>query len=234
VEYESASVLFADIVGFTRIAEGLTPKQLVGELDEYFRHFDRVVRRRHLEKIKTIGDAYMAVGGIPQPNRTHAVDCVLAALEIRDLMQALAADASRQNRPQFQLRIGVHTGELVAGVIGRSKFSYDVWGDTVNTASRLESAGAPARVNVSAATYALIAEFFACEHRGNIGAKNKGPIDMYFVNGILPECSGNGDGVTPNRRFADRYVRLARGRQAGSKPSAFARTAAPPAPLVIA
>jgi adenylate cyclase len=235
VDYESTSVLFADIAGFTRIAEGLTPQQLVGELDEHFRHFDRVARRRNLEKIKTIGDAYMAVGGIPQCNGTHAVDCVLAALEIRDLMQTLAADAARQHRPAFQLRIGVHSGDLVAGVIGHSKFSYDVWGDTVNTASRLESAGAPGRVNISGATYAMVREFFACQHRGTVEAKNKGPIDMYFVTGILPECSVDGDGVTPNRRFAERYARLARGRQDQQAPPAQTSMARPArGPLVIA
>lgn len=234
VEYASASVLFADIVGFTRIAEALTPQQLVGELDEHFREFDRVARRRHLEKIKTIGDAYMAVGGVPESNHTHAVDCVLAAMEICDLMHTLAADASRHERPRFQLRIGVHTGDLVAGVIGHSKFSYDVWGDTVNTASRLESAGTPGRVNVSAATHALIFEFFECEHRGSVGAKNKGPIDMYFVNRILPECSVDGDGVTPNRRFADRYVRLARGRRAGGPIKSSSRQTARSTPFVIA
>ena len=219
VEYEGASVLFTDFAGFTRIAEGLTPHQLVGELDEYFRHFDRVARRRHLEKIKTIGDAYMAVGGVPAVNRTHAVDCVLAALEIRDLVASCQADAAAQGRPRFRLRIGVHSGDLVAGVIGRAKFSYDVWGDTVNTASRLESAGVPGRVNISGATHALVRDFFACEYRGTVEAKHKGRIEMYFVDAIRPELSVGGDGVTPNRAFADRYARLARGPQSAEPPA---------------
>jgi class 3 adenylate cyclase len=203
--------MFTDIHGFTRIAEGLTPQALVCELDDCFRHLDRIIQRRNLEKIKTIGDAYMAVGGVPESNRTHAVDCVLAALEIRELMQSLREDAVRFGRPQWELRIGIHSGDLVAGVIGQTKFSYDVWGDTVNTASRLESCGVPGRVNISGATFALVSDFFDCEYRGTIAAKSKGDIQMYFVNGLRPEFSVNGKGETPNRAFAARYAHLARG-----------------------
>jgi hypothetical protein len=181
----------------------------VGELDEYFRHFDRIARRRNLEKIKTIGDAYMAVGGIPKSSRTHAVDCVLAALEIRDLMQRMHADPTREGRPRWDLRIGIHTGDLVAGVIGKAKFSYDVWGDTVNTASRLESAGVPGRVNISGATHALVRQFFDCEYRGTVPAKHKGLIEMYFVNGLRPALSVDADGKSPNRAFAEQYAKLA-------------------------
>jgi len=187
--YESASVLFTDFVGFTQIAEGMTPDELVAELDACFSRFDAIARKHKLEKIKTIGDSYMAVGGVPAANRTHAVDSALAALEIQRFMTELAAKKAALNQPCWQLRIGVHTGPLVAGVIGGEKFAYDVWGDTVNTASRLESSGVAGRINISAATYEQVKGLFVCEHRGKILAKNKGEIDMYFVNSVNSEPS---------------------------------------------
>jgi len=176
-------VLFTDFVGFTQIAESFTPQQLIEELDYCFGEFDRIAKKHNLEKIKTIGDAYMAVGGVPLANQTHAVDCVLAALEIEQLVSALREKEMKRSRPYWQIRIGVHSGDLVAGVVGREKFSYDVWGDTVNTASRLESSGVAGRINISGATYELVKDFFDCEFRGKVAAKNKGEIDMYFVNG---------------------------------------------------
>lgn len=182
--YESASVLFTDFVGFTQIAEGMTPDELIAELDACFSRFDAIARKHKLEKIKTIGDSYMAVGGVPAANHTHAVDCARAALEIQRFMMELTAEKAALSQPCWQLRIGVHTGPLVAGVIGREKFAYDVWGDTVNTASRLESSGVAGRINVSAATYEKVKDLFVCEHRGKISAKNKGEIDMYFVNSV--------------------------------------------------
>ena len=188
-EYESASVLFTDFVGFTRIAEGFTPQQLVSELDFCFRRFDEIARRHNLEKIKTIGDAYMAVGGIPSPNRTHARDCVRAALEIAAFVTEIRAARTETGLSYWDVRVGVHTGELVAGVIGQEKFSYDVWGDTVNTASRMESAGAPGRVNVSRATYELLKDDFEFEYRGRVEAKGKGEVEMFFVKGERANAS---------------------------------------------
>ncbi len=208
-DYERASVLFTDFVGFTRIAEHLTPQQLIEELDDCFRQFDRIARRHKLEKIKTIGDSYMAAGGLPAPNRTHAVDCVLAALEIQRLMNELMAQNDAAGRPRWQLRVGINTGSVVAGVIGREKFAYDVWGDTVNTASRLESSGEANQTNVSQATYEEVQAFFVCAYRGKVPAKNKGVIDMYFVEGLRPELSQAGDGCTPNERFFELYARMA-------------------------
>ncbi|HSE25866.1 MAG TPA: adenylate/guanylate cyclase domain-containing protein [Pyrinomonadaceae bacterium] len=183
VDYEQASVLFTDFVGFTQIAESFTPQQLIEELDSCFGEFDRIAKKHNLEKIKTIGDAYMAVGGIPIASQTHAVDCVLAALEIEELVSSLREKEMRRSRPYWQIRIGIHSGDLIAGVVGREKFSYDVWGDTVNTASRLESSGVAGRINISGATYELVKDFFDCEFRGKVAAKNKGEIDMYFVKG---------------------------------------------------
>jgi len=204
--YESASVLFTDFVGFTQIAEGMTPEELIAELDGCFSSFDAIVRKHKLEKIKTIGDSYMAVAGVPAANRTHAVDSVLAALEIQDFMMELAEKKKTLNLPCWQLRLGIHTGPLVAGVIGREKFAYDVWGDTVNTASRLESSGVAGRINISGATYEQVKEFFDCEYRGKISAKHKGEIDMYFVNAVLPSFAQ--ESGEPKQRFLELYNML--------------------------
>jgi len=211
VDYESASVLFTDFVGFTQIAESFTPQELIEELDSCFGQFDQIARRHKLEKIKTIGDAYMAVGGVPLENRTHAVDCVLAALQIEQLVSHLRDNEMAESRPYWQIRVGIHSGDLVAGVVGREKFSYDVWGDTVNTASRLESSGLAGRINISGATYELVKDFFDCEFRGKVPAKHKGEIDMYFVNRIRRELSADAKGRTPNERFFELYSRLEQG-----------------------
>lgn len=201
--YESASVLFTDFVGFTQIAEGMSPEELIAELDACFSRFDAIARKHKLEKIKTIGDSYMAVGGAPAANGTHAVDSVVAALEIQRFMIELAEKKKKQNQPCWQLRLGIHTGPLVAGVIGREKFAYDVWGDTVNTASRLESSGVAGRINISGATYEQVKDCFVCEYRGKISAKHKGEIDMYFVNAIQPSLSHHAG--EPNQRFVELY-----------------------------
>jgi adenylate cyclase len=211
VDYSSASVLFTDFVGFTQISESFTPQQLIEELDDCFSAFDGIVREHKLEKIKTIGDAYMAVGGVPVANRTHAVDCVMAALEIQQLVSALREKKMTTGRPYWQIRVGINSGDLVAGIVGREKFSYDVWGDTVNTASRLESSGVPGRVNISGATYELVKTFFDCEFRGKVAAKNKGEIEMFFVKRIHHQLAFDNAGRIPNERFYDLYSRLIEG-----------------------
>lgn len=195
--YASATVMFTDFVGFTRIAERLTPAALIAELDSCFRMFDQIMRDHGMEKIKTIGDAYMAVGGIPEANATHAIDACLAALQIQRFMDGMKEERQKAGEPYWQLRMGLHTGDLVAGVIGEKKFAYDVWGDTVNTASRLESSGEAGRVNVSSSVYERTRDYFDFEYRGRISAKNKGDIDMYFLLRLKePYCTG--DGCTPN------------------------------------
>lgn len=208
VDYESATVLFTDFVGFTQIAESFTPQELIEELDSCFSQFDRIARKHKLEKIKTIGDAYMAVGGVPLTNQTHAVDCVLAALEIEGVVDQLRAKEMAENRPYWQIRVGIHSGDLVAGIVGREKFSYDVWGDTVNTASRLESSGVAGRINISSVTYELVKDFFECEYRGKVPAKNKGEFEMYFVNRIRAELSRDAAGLKPNEAFMKLYRHL--------------------------
>jgi class 3 adenylate cyclase len=184
VNYESVSVLFTDFKGFTELSEQLTPKQLVDELDYCFSYFDEVIEKHNLEKLKTIGDSYMAVGGIPNVNSTHAIDAVLAALEIQAFIEQRKEQHMRNNTPYWEMRIGIHSGSLIAGVIGQKKFAYDVWGDTVNTASRMESSGVPGKINISQSTFELIKDFFVCNYRGKLPAKNKGDLDMYLVKSI--------------------------------------------------
>jgi class 3 adenylate cyclase len=174
--YEQVTILFTDFVNFTSVAELVPAEELVAQIDRYFRAFDYITTKQGVEKIKTIGDAYMCAGGLPVVNDTHALDVVNAALEILAYMQA---DAT----PFFQLRIGIHTGHVVAGVVGRHKFQYDIWGDAVNVAARMEQSSEAGRINISGSTYALVKDHFECEHRGMIAAKNKGELDMYFVKG---------------------------------------------------
>jgi len=180
-QYEMVSVLFTDFKGFTKIAEKLTPFELVEELNQSFLAFDRIIDKYNLEKIKTIGDAYMCAGGIPVANKTNPLDIVRAGLEIREFMENLKKEREAKGEDYWELRIGIHTGPVVAGVVGKNKFAYDIWGDAVNTASRMESSGVPGKVNISGATYELIKDKFECSYRGKIQAKNKGEIDMYIV-----------------------------------------------------
>ncbi|MBP7280569.1 MAG: adenylate/guanylate cyclase domain-containing protein [Leptospiraceae bacterium] len=201
VLYESVSIIFSDFKGFTRIAEKMGPEELVKELDGYFFQFDEIVKRYNLEKLKTIGDSYMCVGGIPIQNSTHAIDACLAALEILEFMKQMREIKTAMGIPYWELRLGIHSGSVVGGVIGKTKFAYDIWGDTVNTASRMESSGDVSRVNISEQTYELIKDFFDCEFRGEIDAKNKGKVKMYFVNSIKSELSVDGKGRVPNDKF---------------------------------
>ncbi len=180
--YESVSVLFTDFKGFTKIAGGLAPKELVAELNDFFVAFDEISGRNNLEKIKTIGDAYMCAGGIPSTNNTHHIDTVNAGLEMQEYMQRSNEIRTSKGQQIWGLRVGIHTGPVVAGVVGKKKFAYDIWGNAVNIASRMESSGEVDRLNISAATYELVKDHFECEFRGKVYAKNVGDIDMYFVN----------------------------------------------------
>lgn len=179
--YDMVSVLFTDFKGFTKIAEKLTPQELVEELNQCFLEFDMIIDKHNLEKIKTIGDAYMCAGGVPAANDTNPSDVVMAGLEIKQYMEDLKKKREANGEDYWELRIGIHTGSVIAGVVGKNKFAYDIWGDAVNTASRMESSGIPGKVNISGTTYDLIKNQFDCIHRGKIQAKNKGEIDMYIV-----------------------------------------------------
>ena len=184
VYYDCVSVLFTDFKGFTQLSENMTPRELVDELDYCFSYFDGVVEKYNLEKLKTIGDSYMCAAGIPNYSPNHAFNAILAALEIQQFMELRKMQKAQQKVPYWAIRIGIHSGPLLAGVIGHKKFAYDVWGDTVNTASRMESSGIPGNINISQATFDLVKDFCECEHRGKISAKNKGELDMYLVRNL--------------------------------------------------
>ena len=179
--YDQVSILFTDFQGFTSIAAKLSPEELVNEIHLQYKAFDEITTRHGVEKIKTIGDAYMAAGGLPVANHTHPVDVTKAALEIRDYMALLKEQRQKEGRPFFEIRIGIHTGPVVAGIVGTKKFAYDIWGDTVNIAARMESNSEPGKINISQTTFDLIKDQFICNYRGEIEAKNRGRLKMYFV-----------------------------------------------------
>ena len=181
--FESATVLFTDIVNFTKQASNITPEHLLEELNYIFSNFDLIVKKHNVEKIKTIGDAYMAIAGVPQKTDNHAAECINAALEINAFLKAYSEKKKAKNQLYFEIRLGIHSGPLVSGVVGQSKFQYDVWGDTVNIASRMESNSLPYHVNISKSTYDLVKDNvnFKFINRGKIAAKGKGDIVMYFV-----------------------------------------------------
>ncbi|EJO77995.1 adenylate/guanylate cyclase domain-containing protein [Leptospira interrogans] len=187
VYINSATVLFTDFKGFTQISESMSPEELISNLDECFSLFDQICADHGLEKIKTIGDSFMCVGGVPEVNRTHVFDVALAALKMCDAIQKLKKEKNKNGISYWDVRIGFHTGPVAAGVIGKNKFSYDIWGDTVNIASRMESSGEPGKINVSEESYKLLSPFFTFTSRGKIAAKNKGEISMYFLEGLKPE-----------------------------------------------
>jgi class 3 adenylate cyclase/CheY-like chemotaxis protein len=199
--YKNVSVLFTDFQGFTNISEKLSPQDIIKELDVFFAKFDEIIGGHFIEKIKTIGDAYMCVGGLPLRNKSNPIDTVLAGLEMQDFVCKLNDEKAARGEERWNLRVGIHTGRVVAGVVGKKKFAYDIWGDTVNTASRMESAGEIGKVNISGETYSKIEEYFECEYRGKIKAKNKGDIDMYFVHGLKPEFAEPNSRIIPNQAF---------------------------------
>ena len=187
-DFKEVTILFTDFKNFTALSERLTAQQLVNEINYCYSEFDKIISKYGIEKIKTIGDSYMCAGGLPITNTSHAVDCVLAALEMQAFMKKfaehnLALINKEQSQPtlKWELRIGLHTGPVVAGIVGIKKFAYDIWGDAVNIASRMESSSDPGKVNISGSTYHLVKHEFTCQYRGKIMAKNKGEIDMYYL-----------------------------------------------------
>ncbi|MDM9632666.1 adenylate/guanylate cyclase domain-containing protein [Robiginitalea sp. M39] len=179
-QFQQITVLFTDFKGFSVIAESISPEKLVDSVDYYFRYFDAIVEKHGLEKIKTIGDAYMCAGGIPKQNETHAEDAMKAAIEIRDFVEE-----TKQNPPPnihpFEIRIGLNSGPVVAGVVGTKKFAYDIWGSTVNFAARMESKSEPGRINVSESSYQLLKDKYDFTYRGELEVKNGQVLQMYFA-----------------------------------------------------
>ena len=230
IHFPSATVMFTDFMGFTKSADSMAdrPGDLVLELDTCFSEFDRILESMNswlpgdehtaprLRKIHTIGDAYMACGGVPQQTRTHAVDSVLGALHIREFMRARRQERSSRGELCWSTRIGMHTGPVTAGVLGREgfKYNYDLFGDTVNTASRMESSCDADEINVSAATWSEVNAFFTGRPRGKLQVKGKGEMEMFFVDGIRPELRAGADGDSPlalGKGFVEQYAALGAG-----------------------
>lgn len=201
--YRHVTVVFTDFKDFSKNTRELEPKDLVAILDEYFAKFDAITGKHYLEKIKTMGDAYMCAGGLPLRNKSNPVDAVLAGLEITDYIERLKTNP-KEGIPAWDLRIGIHTGPVVAGVVGRKKFAYDIWSETVNAAARMETLGDINRVNISEATYEYVKDYFICNSKGEVEAKNIGKVKMYTVVRIKPEFAADAKGIIPN----DEFIRL--------------------------
>jgi class 3 adenylate cyclase len=186
--YNSVTLLFTDFEGFTQIASGLHPEELVKELNDIFKSFDFIINKYGLEKLKTIGDSYMVGGGFPIESQNHAVNIIKAALDMNEAI----LERNRNSKYQWKMRIGAHTGNIVAGVVGKIKYTYDVWGNTVNLASKMERFSVPGKVNITAETYEMIKDEFNCEYRGSTEIPGNGFIDMYFVIGYKNKSGING------------------------------------------
>jgi class 3 adenylate cyclase len=182
--FEDVTVCFSDFVGFTLSSEKLPPQELISSLNEYFTAFDEIIGRYGLEKLKTIGDAYMFAGGLPNASLSHAVDAVLAALEMVEVVRKLAKPEKGIN---WSIRLGLYSGPVVAGVVGVRKFAFDIWGNTVNFAARMESAGSANRVNLSETTCSRVFDFIDCESRGPVRIKEGREMEMYFALRLKPE-----------------------------------------------
>jgi class 3 adenylate cyclase len=193
-KFEEVSVLFTDFEGFTQYAESLSPEELVKRVDFYFTKFDKIIEKHGLEKIKTIGDSYMCAAGVPFPMENHAIKIIYAALEILDFVEESKKDQQALDA-QFEIRIGINSGSLIAGVVGSKKFAYDIWGDTVNMASRMESCSESGKINISENTYQLVKGDFSCIERGKIEVKNKGMVPMYFVESVKDLSTKSRNGV---------------------------------------
>jgi adenylate cyclase len=198
----SATILFADFKGFTLLAEKMEPVALIGLLDQYFTAFDEIVTRLGLEKLKTIGDAYMAVAGVPAASRRHPIDACLAALEIQAVTARMKAQREKMRLPALELRVGLHTGPVMSGVVGRRKFTFDIWGDAVNTAALMESNGSPGQINISETVAGHVKNLFDLEPRGAVETKHNRKLEMFFLNRLRPEFSRDPDGRAPNEKFA--------------------------------
>ncbi|MCD4768626.1 MAG: HD domain-containing protein, partial [Bacteroidales bacterium] len=205
LKFKMATVLFADIHGFSRVMSGMDSSDYMDELDEILYAFDMIVEKYKIKKIKTIGDTYMCAGGIPVKNITNPVDVVMAALEMRNFLASLEDEKREKNERIWDLKIGIHTGPVTANISGKKKISYDIKGDTVNTASRVETVSDKGHILISVMSYELVKEFFQCEYFGKLPVKYKGDLDVYEVMGLMPEFSVDGKGITPNKAFGIKF-----------------------------
>jgi adenylate cyclase len=205
LKFNMATVLFADIHGFSRLVEGINSSIIMDELDEIFFEFETIVTKYKIEKIKTIGDTYMCAGGIPVKNITNPVDVVMAAVEMRDFLEKFEIKKRGNNKRIWDLKIGIHSGPVTAAISGRKKLNYDIKGDTVNTASRVEGVSDNGTILISVMTYELIKEFFDCDYFGKLPVKYKDDLQMYKVRGLKPEFSVDGNGVIPNKSFRIKF-----------------------------
>ena len=199
--HSNVTVMFTDFVGFTSMCEKIELQKLIKELDSHFSYFDDICDQHYLEKIKTIGDAYLCVGGMPMSNHSHPFDAIIAAGKFLLYMNEVNERKIQNGEEPWRIRIGIHTGAVIAGVIGKCKFLYDIWGDTVNVASRMESGGEPGRINISETTYNYVKDYLRCTYRGKMPVKNKENIGMYFVEGLMPKYSADELGRIPNSDF---------------------------------
>ena len=204
LRFDMATVLFADIQGFSKLSGEADSQAIVDKLDEILFEFDQIVKKYHIEKIKTIGDTYMCAGGVPVKNITNPIDVVMAALEMRTYIFRIKQESREKGGQVWDLKLGIHTGPVTANMTGKRKVSYEIKGDTVNTASRIESAADEGKVIISVMTYELVKEFFVCEYFGKMPVKYKGDLDMYVVRGLKPEFCED-DGITPNKSFRIKY-----------------------------
>lgn len=200
VRFKMVTVLFSNILGFTKIAEQENAEQLIDDLDRFFFEFDAVVKKLHIEKIKSVGDSYMCAGGIPQKNRTNPIEVVLAAFEMQQYMEMLKNQYISENKKIWDLRMGIHTGPVFSNSTTNKK-RLEVWGDSVNIASRMEASGEIGKVNITGMTYELVKDYFLCQYRGKMPVKYKGDIDMYFIEGFRPALSVDGIGLKHNQTF---------------------------------
>lgn len=199
--FDSATIMFIDFSGFTRLVESMEPAKIIEQLDQHFTRFDDIMAGHRLEKLKTIGDAYLAVGGVPQRNRTHPFDAALGALRILDYLGKLNRQREKLHLAPWRARIGINTGPVIAGVVGKHKFTYDIWGNAVNTAQRVEAAGEANRVGVSESTWQFVKTRFETESRGAVEVKHQGSVNMYYLDRIKDEFAADPDGRVPNSRF---------------------------------
>jgi adenylate cyclase len=199
--FDSATVILIDFTGFTRLVETMEPASVIDQLDQYFTRFDDIMANHRLEKLKTIGDAYLAVGGVPEPNRSHPIDAALAALQVIDHLAKINRQREKLHLPAWQVRIGINTGPVIAGVVGKHKFTYDIWGNTVNITQRVEAAGVPGRISIAESTWQHIKTRFETDARGAVEVKHQGLVNMYYLNRIRPEFASDPAGIMPNDRF---------------------------------